>query len=813
MTWLALYTDPDEYVTELSGAVCATITCLGGAQQAPTHTEEEVEEAMLDDNPPMLMPHRVRWTHYSLLVAIYRIEGLPNMDEYGSTDAFVSIKLPGQAALKSKVVPNSLNPVFNELLRFPVRLPIMYDTLTISVSDFDQGGYDDLMADTTFSLNDIVRQKELSPHWIPLYGVAGKVGLQELRAKLPPSTPLNTCYKGRLLVGLMAEEVSMKVTPKVKGISPCSDPQAEPFIIRFDLYQASQLDDRSVPDNTQIQVELQVGGLIVMSNTCLAEHGQVRWDEQFKEERVYLPTDITQCPDIFINVLYTTTNSERAERLGYIRLDLEDVYGFNHARWWETLLRDPLFPHVSAVPGFLEYRLDFGKEADMPKAERERMTQPPMRQFELRAHIYQARNLPSMDEDGLANPYVVVTLQGFGGQTRVAEPTCNPLFYETVRVELLLPQPTPITSQILLRVYDQEEGEAVGGDQLIGKALYPLLGVDKSFPPRPEWISIWMDHPGDVRGELLCSFQLIAAEELSKVPLNDITPAMRDVEVEVNVVGVRELLAYNNAPIAQPFVELDAGDRSTPDRVRKTNPSASPSGPDANFLETLVIHTRLPEDMLFCPSLNVRVFDNRGPDNTPVVGKVGIPLAPYCEWITGAEYVSNARPKEPRFKISDELSEGSDEEERAVDLEHDAYKSTVAGDLFEANFGFEPEMRLDTMSTAEHKLMVRRGRTGKGQRVRTIPPTEAIVPFELYPAEPDEEAKIEKPLDAELEHEIVDPPFDEWHVYRGTTVGSAGGARREVGRFKARLRVVEADLKSRALPRSTWPTSSSRRST
>ena len=140
MTWLALYTDPDEYVTELSGALRATITCLGGAQQVPTHSEEEVEEATNDDSPQVLMPHLVRWTHYSLFVAIYRVEGLPNMDDYGSTDAFISVKLPGQAAVKSKVVRNNLNPYFNELLRLPVQLPIMYDGVTVSVSDYDQGG-------------------------------------------------------------------------------------------------------------------------------------------------------------------------------------------------------------------------------------------------------------------------------------------------------------------------------------------------------------------------------------------------------------------------------------------------------------------------------------------------------------------------------------------------------------------------------------------------------------------------------------------------------------------------------------------------
>ena len=107
MVWLALYNDPNEYVTELSGAMRATICFLGGSQQVPTHSEEEVVEARDDDSPQVLMPHLVCWTHYSLFVAIYRVEGLPNMDDYGSTDAFISVKLPGQAAVKTKVVRNS----------------------------------------------------------------------------------------------------------------------------------------------------------------------------------------------------------------------------------------------------------------------------------------------------------------------------------------------------------------------------------------------------------------------------------------------------------------------------------------------------------------------------------------------------------------------------------------------------------------------------------------------------------------------------------------------------------------------------------
>ena len=47
----------------------------------------------------------------------------------------------------------------------------MHDQITISVSDYDHGGYDDLVADTAFSLNEIVRRGAFDPYWIPLYGI------------------------------------------------------------------------------------------------------------------------------------------------------------------------------------------------------------------------------------------------------------------------------------------------------------------------------------------------------------------------------------------------------------------------------------------------------------------------------------------------------------------------------------------------------------------------------------------------------------------------------------------------------------------
>ena len=92
------------------------------------------------------------------------------------------------------MVNNSLNPVFNELVRLPVRVPVLNDKLTIKVSDYDHGGYDDLVADCVFSLNDIVAKKTLPPRWVPLYGIGGLGDLAACREALPHAQ-LETCYK------------------------------------------------------------------------------------------------------------------------------------------------------------------------------------------------------------------------------------------------------------------------------------------------------------------------------------------------------------------------------------------------------------------------------------------------------------------------------------------------------------------------------------------------------------------------------------------------------------------------------------------
>ena len=375
---LALCTSPDEYVSELEGTLVVSVAV---GSELPTHTEDETRRRD-DDNPLVLMPPLVRWTHYSLFVAAYRVEGLPNMDEYSSTHPFIAMKMHGQSALKSSV-KNTLNPVFNERLGMPLKLPLLNDTLTLRLADYDQGGYDDLIADVHFSLNEVVRAGTVEPHWRCLYGVYNTKGMKQVRTKSAKPTSRR---RTRASSSRFRQEVEKPLSAKSKTIGPCSD-QQERYVLRFDLYQVSQLCARCAPDNTQLQLELQCGGLTLTCRSCSPRKGAPRGMRCFRSTRrccrrasrrcgtrtnrnpwAVMPCPgrarmlehspaaarRAQCPDLFLNLNYTAPGSRTPSRLGYIRLNFAEVKGFNHPPTWNTLLRDPLFPQVSAVPGFIQ---------------------------------------------------------------------------------------------------------------------------------------------------------------------------------------------------------------------------------------------------------------------------------------------------------------------------------------------------------------------------------------------------------------------------------------------------------------------------
>ena len=67
--------------------------------------------------------------------------------------------------------------------------------------------------------------------------------------------------------------------------------------------------------------------------------------------------------------------------------------------------------------------------------------------WQLRAHIYCARDLPPADETGSSDPYVKVQIEDKFGFTKIHPVTLNPQWFETIVLDVELP---PFETMVML---------------------------------------------------------------------------------------------------------------------------------------------------------------------------------------------------------------------------------------------------------------------------------------------------------------------------------------------------------------------------
>src|SRR5690349_1192339 len=84
---------------------------------------------------------------------------------------------------------------------------------------------------------------------------------------------------------------------------------------------------------------------------------------------------------------------------------------------WNALTPDVFNADDAAqVAGFLQYKLEFGLATAVgPRAA---IVKPTTKKFQLRAFIYQAKELPAGDKEGTSDPYCIVRLGKFSKQTK-----------------------------------------------------------------------------------------------------------------------------------------------------------------------------------------------------------------------------------------------------------------------------------------------------------------------------------------------------------------------------------------------------------
>ncbi|KJE97724.1 Fer1l3 protein [Capsaspora owczarzaki ATCC 30864] len=261
--------------------------------------------------------------------------------------------------------------------------------------------------------------------------------------------------------------------------------------------------------------------------------------------------------------------------------------------------------------------------------------------FQLRAHIYQARDLIGEDKSGLSDPYVRICFGNRSAKSLLIEQNISPTWDQLLVLDDIMLYGTAqeiaaSLPEVSIEVFDFDQ---IGQDDFLGRAfVQPVLrSVHRglSTSARLQWIPL--SRVGEPAGEILAAFEVIPMRETGKnLPLppkvnvfealtnkprqirrlpDDVRPVMERCRVEVFTWGLRQMKKYRLLTVDSPNVEFECGgiSRST-ERLRHL--SKFP-----NFAQPfLALEVDLPIEEVYAPPLNVRVYDNRKFGRKPLVG-------------------------------------------------------------------------------------------------------------------------------------------------------------------------------------------------
>ena len=431
-----------------------------------------------------------------------------------------------------------------------------------------------------------------------------------------------------------------------------------------------------------LRIQVCIGAIELTTRSVKFEEGMCRWNELLRSDPIKLPADLKQIPDICIYLLRADGKPVCFSRIPAVDVKENHTLGFHQTPKWYLLQEDEVLEGLDEgeFPGSILMKLGFGRldednidsVAEWNQAmENVRSASP----HQVRVHLYQGKNLPATDSNGLSDPYVNIIFMGIKYKSKVVKKSLYPEYYEThIFDNIMIPDVDNyiFCPQITFRVYDED---ILGSDDYMGQCSYSLSDAVKTVNPHdempdPVWYDLFKAVPNDSQGQLLLNVQVIAINDSNneslKEPVHSIKPEHQDAFIEVMVVGIRDLQPYMFIPIQYPFVEFELNSLGSK-YTQTTEPSKRPAPDNPNYLVRLMMPCRLPKKSIYTSPLLIRVKDTRlGGYQKPIVGISAIDLTHKLPWALDT-YI---KPQTDIFKKPD-VKVLLDADGNAIDEEED----------------------------------------------------------------------------------------------------------------------------------------------
>ena len=480
-------------------------------------------------------------------------------------------------AVKSR---NDICPIEQEFW-LPIQWPLASDRLFLQLWDEDSI-VDQLVGSMHFSLKNLIRDGSAPGgkyFWHNLYGAPADYsgGMCDLMNEQPE---IGSTWKGRILMHIEAEEVkhperkeqALDVKIKEESISlGLFDEQEYEIIAEIGL-------GISLPsNNTYYKVMIKIGDL-EMTTAWPKEYkqGYNRFSERFQSTifKSSIPT-VEQMDTIFVYLL------DGSVPICYWRGKVSDFTNPDPKFQWIILKNDKSIGKVAEdhEAGMLQFKLSINnKQLNGPVDFKtfDGWKKPPPRRLgskKIRCFIFQCRDIPAADEDGSSDSYITVWNPNAEElKTRKIEDSVNPIYYETI--EMLYDfSDLESAPPIILNVWDYDNDYLDSTDDFLGRAVIYLdqastnleNGDDESKfneVPKPIWhdIKFGFDQNAPSCGQILCSFTVARDDFDFQTPakymkLETYVPT-KEYDLDINVLGLRQLESFGLMPIKKPFVKF-----------------------------------------------------------------------------------------------------------------------------------------------------------------------------------------------------------------------------------------------------------------
>ncbi|KAJ8383948.1 hypothetical protein AAFF_G00213170 [Aldrovandia affinis] len=253
-------------------------------------------------------------------------------------------------------------------------------------------------------------------------------------------------------------------------------------------------------------------------------------------------------------------------------------------------------------------------------------------QFQLRAHMYQARGLIAADSSGLSDPFAKVSFLSQSQTTAIINQTLTPtwnqmLLFSSLTLHGELSDLVEEPPRIVIELYDDD---ALGKAEYLGSTVAaPVVTLSDEIysPPQLEYSPLFCGSQSG--GDLLAAFELLQIPELGEeslpsvdepdgliypVPAN-IRPALSTYRLEVLFWGLRELKKVQLLSVDRPQVFIECAGKG----VRSSVIPSYKSNPNFTVLVD-AFEVELPENEHLHPPLSVSVVDWRAFGRSTLVG-------------------------------------------------------------------------------------------------------------------------------------------------------------------------------------------------